>query len=374
MEADCYPNRFGYWWKWFPERVRLGAPEWILDGDMILTAMPQWFNAWIAGTDQLRVSQNRDWPNDKGYGEYLSLVNKENLLYSGLISLPPGLSYMERVLDVLRRQPLVKNHDGRKNTSEQGAIACAFDSLGAIPIPLSEFPYASSVGAARPVPHVWGYHFCRSFIRENPDFRRMELDGRIFRRGGGPDLDESFIWLRNHGQWGVPGWSMHPTCVRRIAALAKSYRGQRVLEIGTSRGQLAAIMAATGCFVTTIDKTDRGARANLEGLGVDVIVSDGGNFLRMNNFLRRNDGNFSLIVVDLHDNSEKVWRELWPLVSNSLNKYGALVLYNSHLWKIPEWQEEKGLQWITERPPHGWSTEIFADPLPGMVICRHALT
>jgi hypothetical protein len=29
--AGCRPEQFGYWWKWFPERVRPDAPEWILE-------------------------------------------------------------------------------------------------------------------------------------------------------------------------------------------------------------------------------------------------------------------------------------------------------------------------------------------------------
>jgi hypothetical protein len=41
MAAGCYSDRFGYWWKWFPERVRIGAPEWILDGDMVITGAPR---------------------------------------------------------------------------------------------------------------------------------------------------------------------------------------------------------------------------------------------------------------------------------------------------------------------------------------------
>ena len=345
----------------------MGAPEWILDGDMIVTAAPKWFDAWSRGTDRLRVSQNHHFPGDDGYGEYLPLVNQDKLLYSGLVSLPPNLSYMEQVLDVLRRQPLLLNHDGRINKSEQGVIACAFDALDATPIPLSEFPYAVSAGSAtEPASHVWGYHFTRAFIGENQAFRRMEADGRVFRRDAEPEIDEKFVWLRNHGQWGIPGSSMHPICVKRILALARGYMGQSVLEIGTSRGRLAAIMAAAGCLVTTIDKTDRGAHVNLEGLGVDVVVSDGADFLR------KNDATFSLIVVDLHDNSKDVWRALWPLVSRSLKAHGTLVLYNSHLWKMPEWHEETGLQWITERSPPGWSIENFPDPLPGMVICRHA--
>ncbi len=41
--AGCPPEHFGYWWKWFPERVRPHGPEWILDGDMVVTGKPTWF-------------------------------------------------------------------------------------------------------------------------------------------------------------------------------------------------------------------------------------------------------------------------------------------------------------------------------------------
>ena len=39
-EVGCPPEHYGYWWKWFPERVRPNAPEWILDGDMVITGTP----------------------------------------------------------------------------------------------------------------------------------------------------------------------------------------------------------------------------------------------------------------------------------------------------------------------------------------------
>ena len=56
MAAGCPVDAFGYWWKWFPERVRPAAPEWILDGDMVITGKPSWFDGWCAGTDRLRIS------------------------------------------------------------------------------------------------------------------------------------------------------------------------------------------------------------------------------------------------------------------------------------------------------------------------------
>ena len=158
---------------------------------------------------------------------------------------------------------------------------------------------------------------------------------------------------------------MAPACVNRIGALARGYAGRSVLELGTSRGFVAAVMAAYGCVVTTVDMADRGAAANLEGLGIKVVVADAARFLR------RSSSKFAMIVVDFHDNSERIWNEIWPLVSQAIEPDGTLVLYNTHLWQMPEWREETGLRWLTGEPPQGWQTEVIPEPLPGMVICRH---
>jgi tetratricopeptide (TPR) repeat protein len=370
MAAGCYPDRFGYWWKWFPERVRIGAPEWILDGDMVITGTPSWFKAWCAGDDYIRVTQDDAWDINGLYGEYLRLANRKKRLYSGLISLPPGLTYLSAILDVLRVQALAQGHDGRTNMSEQGVLACAFDRLCAIPIPLSEFPFGRAFeeqlnyGVAGPHSNSWGYHFGHAFRAENRHFRRLVAEGQIFWMNKEPPPEERFSWLVNRGQWGTPGWSMQPTCVKRIAALAQKCAGRRVLELGTSRGFLSAVMAAYGCLVTTVDRADRGALTNLKGMGIDVVMSD------VMDFLNKEKDLFSLIVVDLHDNSIKIWEELWPLVSKNLSTDGVLVLYNTHLWKMSEWSEETGLRWITQNSPPGWSTEVFSEPLPGMVLCR----
>jgi tetratricopeptide (TPR) repeat protein len=370
MAAGCYSDRFGYWWKWFPERVRVGAPEWILDGDMVITGAPSWFKAWCEGNDYIRVTQDDAWDINGLYGEYLELVDQDKRLYSGLISLPPDLTYTPTMLEVLSVQPLASGHDGRTNMSEQGVAACAFGALCARPIPLSEFPFGRSFeeqlnyGLAGADGDSWGFHFGHAFRRENPHFRRLVAEGQIFWMENETPPEQRFLWLVNRGQWGTPGWSMHPTCVKRIATLAQSYAGGRVLELGTSRGFLAAIMAAYGCIVTTVDQADRGASTNLKDLGVHVVVSDAVEFLH------RNESRFSLIVVDIHDNSIKVWDRLWPLVSGCLTPDGVLVLYNTHLWQMSEWSEETGLRWITESSPPGWSTEVFSEPAPGMVLCR----
>jgi protein-L-isoaspartate O-methyltransferase len=158
---------------------------------------------------------------------------------------------------------------------------------------------------------------------------------------------------------------MHPTCVDRVAALAKNYAAKAALEIGTSRGYLAAVMAGHGCKLTTIDHEDRGARQNLEGLDVAVVVSDAGAFLSQTQTL------YSLIVVDLHGNDNATWQALWPQLKPRLDRSGTMVLYNSHLWKMPEWHDQTGLLWVAQNALDGMAQQVFEQPPPGMIVCRH---
>lgn len=369
-DAGCAPARYGYWWKWVPERVRPDGPEWILDGDMVVTGRPAWFDAWRAGRDPLRVSQDDRWPPEGLYGEYVGAVDTTLRLYSGLVSLPPGLRYMEAVAAVLAERPLAPGHDGCTNMSEQGVIAAAFGALKARPIPLAEFPFARAFedhidyGLRGPGAPPWGYHFGFAFRRENPHFLRLAAEGAVTWRRDAPTDAERYAWLRNDGPWGREGWSMHPVCVDRIAALAKARPGP-ALEIGTSRGHLAAVLAAQGCHVTTIDREDRGAAGNLAGLPVTVVRDEAVAHLA------RDGASYGLIVVDLHGNGEAVWRALWPRLAPRLAPGGTLVLYNSHLWKIEEWREETGLRWLAANGLDGFATEIFEEPAPGMIVCRH---
>jgi protein-L-isoaspartate O-methyltransferase len=158
---------------------------------------------------------------------------------------------------------------------------------------------------------------------------------------------------------------MQSVCVDRVAALAKGCAGKPVLEIGTSRGYLAAVMASHGCRVTTVDHEDRGARKNLDGLGVDVVSSEAVAFLA------ETERDFSLIVVDLHGNDVATWQELWPKLRPRLDRLGTMVLYNSHLWKIPEWHDQTGLLWLAQNGLDGLARQVFEEPPPGMIVCRH---
>jgi hypothetical protein len=411
--AGCEPDHFGYWWKWFPERVRPRAPEWVLDGDMVVVGAPSWFPVWMSGQDPLRVTRD---DRCKQYGEYAADVDLVLRLYSGLVSLPPNLRYMDEFLAMLRRQPLSQHHDGRANMSEQGVAASVFGRLGAVPIPLSEFPFANALkrslsrgpkvppsknrvpsalrrfplasavrkllkhrdharqyghgskslldgGAADDRP--WGYHFARAFVGRNQHFERLVADGAIYWQHDDPSPQKRCTWMRSRGQWGREGWSMHPACVDRVAALAEAYDDKPVLELGTSRGYLAAVLAGYGCRVVTVDHEDRGARRNLDGLEVKVVRSDGAAFLS------RTPALYSLIVVDLHGNDVATWQALWPKLKPRLDRSGTLVLYNSHLWKMPEWHDQTGLLWVAQNALDGMSQQVFAEPLPGMIICRH---
>ncbi len=171
--------------EWFPERVRHNAPEWILDGDMVITDVPLWFDDWFKGVDVLRVSQDDLSETEKIYGNYAAHVRADYKLYSGLISLPPTLTYMNEFVAVLTSQPLKLGHDGRRDMCEQGVVAAAFQSLNAEPIPLNEFPFARAFeehidyGKMGNVGHVWGYHFGNAFRMHNPHFDQLTNARRL---------------------------------------------------------------------------------------------------------------------------------------------------------------------------------------------------
>lgn len=366
--AGCPVERFGYWWKWFPERVRPDGPEWILDGDMVVTGAPPWFDAWTEGRDTVRVSQdNKGIP--RIYGNYSSLVDPALKLYSGLISLPPGCLYMREMLEVLSQQPLAAGHNGMEDMCEQGVVAATFQSYAPVPIPLYEFPFGRArqsfldFGVEGDQGCVWGYHFGNSFRMRNPHFDRLVAEGTVFSATGG-DLLDRFRWLGGEGPWGIPGWAMPPRMVRVIMEHTQPFAGREVLELGTSRGRTTAILASQGCKVTTIDHVDRGARANLEGLGVEVIVDDA---IR---YASRTSRSFDLVLCDVHGNSPEEWARLGKPLMRLVRPGGTMLVSNAALSEIPEWREETGVAWFLRTLPRAWSVEIDRRAVPGLAIVR----
>ncbi|CAB4603353.1 unannotated protein [freshwater metagenome] len=364
--AGCRPERFGYWWKWFPERVRPDAPEWILDGDMVITGRPQWFDKWFTGDDVPRISAHDSSRHIDIFGRYGSLVDKEKRMYSGLVSLPPGLRYMGALASVLDEIPLLEGHDGCKDMCEGGVIAATFQSFDAETFPLAEFPFARAFETEldfgdEGIPGAqWGYHFGASFQMVNHHFLSMIGNGELFSQDD-PGPIERYAWLGNQGQWGVPGWSLGGPNAEFVAGIARSFTGGQVLEIGTSRGYMTAVLAELGCIVTSVDHVDRRAGMNLDGLAVDAVVAD------VFAFLRRTRQRFDLIIVDLHDNSPRIWRRLFRRLESVLEPGGSIVINNARLHEIPEWSEETGVSDLLANLPKGFAVVSDSGTVPGLV-------
>ena len=390
LHAAGWPSeRFGYWWKWFPERVRPEGPEWILDGDMVVTGRPSWFDAWAAGHDGVRVSQDDRSAAERQniYGAYEDAVDRTLALYSGLVSLPPGASYVDDMLDVMRQRPLPPPRAGVDDMSEQGVVAAALQRHAPEPIPLCEFPFGRAFedaldgGLAQSGNPPWGYHFGNAFRRRNPHFEELQARGEVFSRHENPSTgvvsladDERrerervyarYRWLSGGGgQWGVPGWGMPEGCVECVIEEAQRFRGRQVLDLGTSRGRLAAMLCELGCEVTTVDRVDRGATRNLEGLPITVVLDDAVHFLETT------AQRFDLICVDLHGNTPADWRRYAPGLRRCLSRRGELLLDNVELWKIPEWTEETGAQQFVDGLGWRWRVRHLASGPPGMAIAR----
>jgi predicted O-methyltransferase YrrM len=369
LDSGCSPENFGYWWKWFPERARPAAPEWILDGDMVLIEKPDWYYHWLTGKDKVRISQT-DNESDEIYGRYAPMVDSEMMLYSGLVSLPPGCRYMPMIADVLTRYPLEKGHHGINDMDEQGVIAAAFEKLKPIPIPLFEFPFCRAFqdyidyGQKGNIGRVWGYHFGWSFRLENEHFKQLTSDGTIFSKAQSSLVDQ-FVWLGNYGQWGIPGWSMTYQSTETILKHAATFAGKHVLELGTSRGRLTAMLATLGCNVTTLDYQDRGAGINLSGLNVTVLVEDG------IHFMNRSESFFDLVICDMHGNSPHDWERYSAPLMKYLKKGSTLIINNYLLNKISEWHEETGVEWFIKQLPQGYKVVLYEDSIPGVAVVAH---
>lgn len=366
MDAGCPHENFGYWWKWFPERVRSDAPEWILDGDMVITEKPTWYRQWVEGNDIVRLSQD-DSESPWIYGKYARLVNTELMLYSGLVSLPPKCRYMPHLAEVLAEQPLSKGHNGKVDMDEQGVIAATFQRLNASPVPLYEFPFCLATedsikyGLKGDLGCAWGYHFGRAFVMANALFDSLTIEKVVFSMDD-PTLPEKYRWLGNYGQWGVPGWSMNEDATEIILKYAALFAGKNVLELGTSRGRLTAMLANLGCKVTTVDHHDRGAVINLADLDVTVVVDD------IIHFMNTSTRFFDLVIFDIHGNSRRDW-ERYSIPLMMLVKKGSTLIINNYLLnKIPEWHEETGVEWFLKQLPHRCSVILHADITPGIAV------
>jgi predicted O-methyltransferase YrrM len=366
IDAGCPPENFGYWWKWFPERVRPDAPEWILDGDMVITGKPDWYRQWLEGLDFVRLSQD-DAGHDLIYGRYARLIDKELRFYSGLASLSPKCRFMPMLAEVLVEQPLAIPHHGINDMDEQGIIAVTFQKLNAKPFPLYEFPFCIAVqdyinyGLKGYQGKTWGYHFGNAFRMANPHFERLTAEKKVFSKASSTII-EKFKWLMNYGQWGIPGWSMNEDSTEIILKHAALFAGKEVLELGTSRGRLTAMLATSGCKVTTVDHQNRGAEDNLKGLAVTVVVDDIVHFMNTSNQF------FDLVICDVHGNSPSDWKRYSKPLMKLVKNGSTLIINNYLLNKIPEWREETGVAWFLKQLPRKWNVKLYDAIIPGLAV------
>lgn len=371
IQAGCNPSYFGYWWKWFPERVRPWAPEWIMDGDMVIIKKPQWYKQWKLGKDCVRISQSKDAPMSS-FGEYGHLINKKLMLYSGIVSLPPNFFYTKKFIEILKKFPLKTPHNGCKNVSEQGIVAASFQSFKIKPIPLYEFPFAISgfkeinYGPEGNMDNVWGYHFGLSFIKENDLFKKLCRNKTIYWQNYKPKAHEKYAWLRNNSQWGIEGSSMHPFFVGKVVEVAKKYQNKKVLELGTSRGFLSAIFAEYTKHIISIDHKDRGASNNLKKMPIKFIQED------VSVFLTKNKIKFDLIFIDLHGNHKKLWRLIGPKLIQTIAPRGTILFYNSHIHLNKALKNQDGIiSFIKNNGLDSFQLNTYKEPFPGLIEAIH---
>jgi len=171
-------------------------------------------------------------------------------------------------------------------------------------------------------------------------------------------------WLADHGQWGIPGSSLNAEACRIICATIEHLKGKPVLEIGTSRGHLTGMMAEAGCKLTTIDHVDRGAKQNLHGLNVNVVIADAAEFLEST------DQQFDAIVCDLHGNTPDDWKRISASLLSALRSHGLLITNNAELYKFSEWSGETGVKWFIEQLSSAWKVNLLPHPAPGLAIIQ----
>jgi hypothetical protein len=320
QNAGCAPNRFGYWWKWFPARICPDAPEMVLDGDMILVRKPSWFARWTAGAGEIRVTAD---PRCGTYGQYKDRVD-DRRLYSGLLCFPPRFDFHSRLLSVLRTRPLASGHDGTRNTSEQGCVAAAFHGLEVHPIPLCELPFARAFettldygpGDAAGTP--WGYHFGRAFSEENRHFTTLVKAGEVYHRTEEVPAVERLAWLREYDSAPRP-LSSDFRVAEHVADLAGSYCGRTTLVMNAGRGYLAALLWEKGCRVIAVSSHPSAIRANLAGMAVEILTAS------RECPLPQNGVKYGLIVADTLVRTAEELRALWDQASPLLQPSGELL-------------------------------------------------
>jgi hypothetical protein len=86
-------SRQGSFWKMCPPRLRTDAHEIIADNDVILTRVPPQLDTFLGGHVTLLLQEDAHSP-----GKYGPLLGENETFNSGLMGLPPGYDFAERIM------------------------------------------------------------------------------------------------------------------------------------------------------------------------------------------------------------------------------------------------------------------------------------
>jgi predicted O-methyltransferase YrrM len=337
---------FGDWWQYFPERVRPSAPEWIIDSDVVILAKPVWFDAWMKGEDIVRVTDSMR-----------------------TMVCPPGLTYQTDCL--LQLAEIGPTQINTLLAAFREQLLKIFGTKNAILMTKGEVP--SEVDISQDLKSAWAIQFSNASGKTSDTFQHLVKENIIFSKVDDglsqvniEQLVARFEWLSGGtGQWGVPGWSMRNSYIPVLLQRATAFIGKSVLDLGTSRGRLPAMMSTMGCQVTTVDHQDRGAADNLRGLPVRVVTDDAVSFLE------RSTEKFDYIVVDLHGNTLENWQRYAQPLLQRLNTGGVMFLDNAILYEMPVFKDEVGVRWFLSQLSADWKVELYKKEPPGFAIVTH---
>ena len=331
---------FGPWWRWFPERVRPNAPEIVVSDDLLIRKMPLWLPQWRQGLAEILATRGGESAAPGISGHTVTELLELTRSFEGAIALPLRSDISAQLigtLSALKKPDQVQAHC----YSPSRIFGHALDQLAAGTISASDI---SAYSPGNDGPEIG------SGLEESP--------GSIHK----VEVSERFRWLGGSVQWGIPGWTSNDYLMKSLAVFSRGFAGQSVLELGTSRGKLTAVLATMGCDVTTVDHQDRGASKTLGGLSVKVMLKDA------HDFLVESSIQYRLLVVDLHGNTQSDWEHIAPALTKNLQEGGALFLGNLNLSEMPAWKLETGVRWFLDQLPKNWKIEYYTASLPGFAI------
>ena len=107
-------------WKLYPPRMRMNSHEIIIDNDLLLFEPHPMIEEFLNSNRTLTTEIYR-----RDYGSFDHLVPSDKLINSGIIGLPPGFDFEEKLRCVIRK---VNLQEWQTHFCEQGAVAAVLEN------------------------------------------------------------------------------------------------------------------------------------------------------------------------------------------------------------------------------------------------------